>query len=203
MQKFLSICIPTIIGREEKFNKLYDFISRQISNNNLDSKIEIIFIKDDKQMSIGNKRQEMYSFCKAKYAVQIDDDDWVSDDYVLKVVNACDENYDCIGYKESVTIDGVDKGDSLFSIGFPDWIEKYNVKGCVRVRTPFFKTPIKTELCLKIGVKDMRWGEDHDFAKRILPHLKTQTFIDEVMYKYGFVSEGNYWKRFGMKTQNG
>ncbi len=40
-----------------------------------------------------------------------------------------------------------------------------------------------------VGVKDMRFGEDHDFANRILPFLKTEHYIDREMYIYQYKSE--------------
>lgn len=202
MNPVLTVCIPTVVGREAKFTMLYDHLMEQRRVFGLHKEVEIITEKDNKEMSIGAKRQLLYKRARGKYTVQIDDDDSVPFDFLEKVVQAAKDDSDCIGYMEDVTIDGVKKGLSLFSKNYPDWIEdlrppvsvgKYI---CVRVRTPFFKTPIKTELCLKVGVSDMRWSEDHDFSKRILPLLKTETFIPEPMYLYGFVTEGAYNDRF-------
>lgn len=206
--KLLSIQIPTVVGREEKFDGLYQFIKEQIITYQLQDYIELIYLKDNKEISIGAKRQKLYEIAKAILSVQIDDDDWVSFTFCKDVVNAIKEyvrDYgvfpDCIGYIEDCTINGKKAGNSLLSIGYDDWIEKLSppVYDCVRVRTPFFKTPIKTELCLKVGVKDMRFGEDHDFARRILPLLETQSFIPEPMYLYIHVTEGTHKQRYGIK----
>jgi len=202
----LTICIPTVVGREAKFNMLYDHIREQIREYGLGKKVEIIVEKDNKEMSIGAKRQKMYERAKGLYSVQIDDDDNVPFEFCKRVIEAIEaEQSDCIGYIEECHFDGRNVGNSLFSKDYPDWIENLNppvVKNghiCVRVRTPFFKTPIKTEICLKVGVANMRHGEDHEFSRRVLPFLKTETFIPEKMYLYGFVTEGNYWERFGIK----
>ena len=198
----LTVCIPTVVGREAKFKMLYDHLMEQRREYGLQKDVEIISEKDNKEMSIGAKRQKLYERAKGIYSVQIDDDDSVPFDFLKRVIEATKEDSDCIGYIEDCTIDGKNIGKSLFTKDYQDWIEKLDppvIKGkhvCVRVRTPFFKTPIKTELCLKAGVADMRWAEDHDFSRRILPMLKTETFIPEPMYLYGFVTEGAYNDRF-------
>lgn len=208
----LSIQIPTVLGREAKFRMLYEHLREQVREYGLRREVEIISRKDNKEMSIGYKRWKLYQMSKGMYSVQIDDDDSVPFEFCNRVIGEIKLYFethgkypDCIGYIEDVTVDGVKQGKSIFSKEYPDWIEKlsppviHGVHQCVRVRTPFFKTPIKTDICLKVGVADMRHGEDHDFSRRILPHLKTEAFIPEVMYNYGFVTEGNYWERFGIK----
>lgn len=206
--KILSIQIPTVVGREIKFQGLYNFIKEQIITYQLQDETEVIYLRDNKEISIGAKRQKLYGMANALYSVQLDDDDWTAFMFCENIVGAIkqfkEENGaypDCVGYIEDCTINGRKAGNSLFSIGYPDWIEKLHpqVHGCVRVRTPFFKTPIKTELCLQVGVKDMRFGEDHDFARRILPLLETQAFIAEPMYLYRHITEGSHKERYGIK----
>lgn len=208
----LTICIPTVVGREEKFNRLYEFLKEQIIHYQLQKEVEIIFLSDNKEISIGIKREKLYNMAKGIFSVQLDDDDWIAFNYCKEVVDKIKEHFaqygqypDCVGYVESCNINGKNIGNSIFSREYNDWTEKLdppifiNGNWCVRVRTPFFKTPILTEYCIKVGVEDSRFGEDHDFARRVLPLLKTQAFIDEVMYMYGYVSEGTHNERYGIK----
>lgn len=201
MQPILTIGIPTVFGREKKYDRLVDEINRQITEDTLQGIVEVISYKDNKEISIGAKRDWLYKNSKGIYSVQIDDDDMIAGHYLKTVVDDCLENDDCIGYIEDCTING-DKSRSLFSINYPGWIEKITPNQsnyfCNRVRTPFMKSPIKTEICQKVGVKDMRFGEDHDFAVRVLPHLKTMTFINEPMYFYIHEKEGTHEERFGL-----
>jgi glycosyltransferase involved in cell wall biosynthesis len=195
----LSICIPTVNGREKSFDLLMTEINRQISVCKAEKKVEVIVKKDNKEISIGEKRDLMYKQCKGKYAVHIDDDDMIHPNYIESVLKAATLDTDCITYMEDCTIDGV-KSKSLFTLKSPIWIEKLKepVNGCVRVRTPFFKTPIKTKICKKIGVRSMRFGEDLDFANRVFPHLMTEMFINEPMYIYQYVKTPHN-QRYGIK----
>lgn len=199
--KVLSIQIPTVVGREEQFEKLYNHLMDQIRQWKLENLVEVIYLRDNKEMTIGAKRQKLYEMADALYSVQIDDDDWVPADFCRTLVEFAKHDADVISYIEECKHNGRSNGKSIFSKNYKDWVEKLSpsVYGCVRARTPFFKSPIKTELCRKVGVADMRFGEDHDFSRRMLPHLKTQSFIMKTMYYYHYQTEGTHNERYGIK----
>lgn len=194
----LTICVPTVVGREAVCKILVDEINRQIEENKLGKEVQLIVDKDNKQVSIGAKRQRMYSISKGLFTVQIDDDDFIAKDFVKKCYEGTKKDVDCIGYQEHCTFNGVNPQKSDFSIKHKEWKDYPNtLNGFHHVRNPFFKTPIKTDLCLKVGVKDMRWGEDHDFAKRIYPLLKKEHYINEPMYFYRYKTE-NFNQKYGI-----
>lgn len=178
--KKLSILIPTLPEREAKLKTLLAFLKPQLNHF-----VEIIIDDTAKEaMSIGNKRNELYKKAIGTYSVQIDDDDLVPDNYIHEVLKALDNKPDCVGYLEDCMMDGIKKL-SIISIACQEWSNgNRQTDGFDYLRTPFFKTPIKTELCEQVGVADMRFGEDHDFAKRIYPLLKKEEFINKIMYYY-------------------
>ena len=175
--KLLSIQIPTVVGREAPFKKLYAFIEKQCEPYK--DLIEIISIKDNKTISIGQKRQRLYEMANGLYSWQIDDDDWIADNAIDLIMGVIREGNDCITFMEQCLFNGKPNGKSNFSIQYKEWAD--NVGGFDHVRTPFHKSPIKTKLCLQAGVKDMRYGEDHQFSKDILPLLNTESHIDEII----------------------
>ena len=177
----LTICIPTVVGREEYFTNLYAKLDLQRKLSGHEHEIEIIYEKDNKEISIGAKRNILYNRAKGLYSVQIDDDDDVVDDYIETLYHEL-TGEDTIGYVERCVINGSVQYSKI-SGEFHDWESKYEAGYHYR-RTPFFKVPILTELCQKVGVEDIRFGEDHDFARRLKPHIKTWKFIDKVMYLY-------------------
>lgn len=171
----LSILIPTLPERTEQLNKLLAIIEPQLTNE-----VEVILDNRPKEAcSIGVKRNDLYLRARGIYSVQIDDDDTIPEHYVKKVLEAIKSAPDCIGYQEHCTING-EFNQSIISIDCNHW---YSVNK-THFRTPHFKTPILTTLCRKVGVKDMRFGEDHDFAIRIFPLLIKEVFIPLQMYYY-------------------
>jgi glycosyltransferase involved in cell wall biosynthesis len=196
----LTICVPTVVGREDVCSKLIDEVKRQIKENSLEKEVELILDKDNKEISIGAKRQRMYLASKGLFTVQLDDDDWIATDYVKLCYEGTFEPVDCIGYHEHCTFDGIRPKVSDFSIKYPAWKEyQHPLNGRFNhVRTPFCKSPIKTEICKKVGVKDMRFGEDHDFAIRVYPFLKKEHYINKSMYFYRYKTE-NHKVKYGIK----
>jgi glycosyltransferase involved in cell wall biosynthesis len=195
----LTIGIPTVKGREDVFSKLEAEVKRQISENKLEKEVQLLVDKDNKEVSIGAKRNRMYNNSQGLFSVQIDDDDWIAEDFVKLCYEGTLKDVDCIGYHEHCLFNGGNARKSDFSIKHPAWKEfKFPVNGFNHVRTPFCKSPIKTSLCKKVGVKDMRFGEDHDFAVRIYPHLKREHYINKIMYFYRYVSQDHKTK-YGIK----
>ena len=191
----LSILIPTVEERADQLGHLIDFLSPQIT-----SEVEVVINCDNKELSIGEKRAILYNDAKGKYSIQLDDDDRLAVDYVDRVLEAIDQNPDCIGYKEHIDWNGEERA-SIFSMRFGDWEDVTPPQnGIWYHRTPFFKTPIRTDLCQMVGVADMRYGEDHDFARRIKKHLRTEVFIDEFMYFYNTrpLTNEEFKKRYGI-----
>jgi hypothetical protein len=96
----LTIGIPTVVGREKLFDRLLNEVNSQIEKNSLKKEVQVIIEKDNKEISIGAKRQKMYERSKGLFTVQIDDDDWIVEDFVKSCYDATFEPVDCIGYHE-------------------------------------------------------------------------------------------------------
>ncbi len=195
MSKMLSICIPTVVGREKEYSRLLDILTPQLTDE-----VELVVIKDNKEISIGKKRQNLYEQCTGVYAVQIDDDDYVPSDYVVTVLAELKKEPDCIGYLEEV-IDGSKRLLVCHSDRYKDWAN--NVDGFYCVRTIFYKDVIKTSIAKQVGIKDLRYGEDHDFSRRLKASglLKEEAFIDKIMYFYTthHLTSNQHKERYGIK----
>lgn len=188
-----SILIPTIVGREQQFQQLTASLRQQ------DPTVSIMALKDNKELSIGEKRNKLLAACETEYFVMIDDDDSVPAYYLEKVYTALQSKPDCIGYLESVHFNGKER-IACHSNRFADWGE--NKEGYAFVRTIFYKDAMRTDIARQIGFADLRYGEDHDFARRLKASglLKTEVFINEIMYHYHGVqqSRAQHMKRYGI-----
>lgn len=187
----LSILIPTIFGREEKFEKLLAHLNSMITPS-----VEILIEKDNKEISIGKKRQKLLTRAIGEWIVFIDDDDWVSNNYVEKILEALSTNPDSVGFK--IQCSGTKGVTAACSNRWRDWADQ--VDGFDYVRTPYHKVPIRRKLALQIGFNDIRFGEDYDFSKRLKEKrlIETEFFIDEILYYYRFSYE-NPKTKFNIK----
>lgn len=185
----LSICIATLESRKHYFENITNHLRSQILEYNQQNEVEIIFERDNKEVSVGVKRQKMIERAKGNYVVHIDDDDTVPYFYTTKILKAIEENPDCIGFK--VLCHNLPGRMASVSNKYDKW--ESNKDGFDYVRTIHHLTPVKREIALKIGYKDIRCGEDADYSLRLKQSglLKSEVFIDEVMYEYLYVPQNS------------
>jgi hypothetical protein len=162
--------------------------------------ISLHYYEDDRQISVGTKRDRLYRLASGLYAVQWDSDDWVAETALAQIMYALESRPDCVTYQEHCDMDGVIK-KSNHSLRYPDWEgegDRELEDGFHFHRTPFFKSVIRRDYCCHIGVADMRFGEDHDFARLIRPMLREEIHIDSEIYLYRRTST-NHNERYGIK----
>lgn len=215
----LSLLIPTVKGREDLLTRLFRRVRSEQEGLygalvTLDVKshrpfeytchvfkhapVEILIACDNKECTIGEKRQWLYEKASGMYSWQIDDDDLVTKDAVKLIRTALKEQPDCVTFQEKCIIDGVEKR-SNHSLKYADWWE--NMDGFDYVRTPFFKSVIKTEIARSVPVPHMRFGEDHAWSRLIKPLLKTEVHIDEEIYHY-IHNSSNHNERYGIRLED-
>lgn len=193
----LSILIRTIVGREASFNSLINslleqgtFIQLKDGWTDPHTGVEILFHKDNKEISVGAKAQLLIERAVGKFVCFIDDDDSSPPYYIDEILTAIDNNHnlDCIGFQ--ILCNGTSRNGNTelasASNRWNDWAE--NIGGFRYVRTIYHKSPVRREHALAIGYKDLRFGEDHDYSKRLKMSglLKQETYIDKIMYYYNY-----------------
>jgi glycosyltransferase involved in cell wall biosynthesis len=197
----LSILIPTLESRRDKFCKLVGHIiegkpvelpsvfygkCNRIGFQRLTCVVlgvqdcEICYEIDNGELSVGVNRQKLLERATGDYICFIDDDDMVPDNYVAKVLKAIETKPDCCSLTGELhwPNSGIERFEH--SIDYDKWEKKDNVY----LRYPNHLNTVKRELALQVGFKDMRHGEDRDYSDRLKPLLKTEAKIDGVIYHY-------------------
>lgn len=184
-----QILICTLKEREEKFNKLNEFLIKQIEENGLENEVGILSFSDNRNYTVGMKRNLLVKNSTAKYVGAIDDDDWVSATYVKDIHEALIENpdVDCIGLKGLMTsnVNYFNNRIFLHSIQFTEYLERNDG---VYLRPPNHLNPIKREFVVKFPFPIINRGEDTDFAMRLCKSelLQNEAFINDILYYYKF-----------------
>jgi hypothetical protein len=184
----LSVLIPTVVGREEQYKRLEQRLWNDVAEQPFQHLVYWDFIKDNKEITIGEKREQLYKKSTALYSWQIDDDDSIDFFAVGKIIDAIKSNpeVDCITFEEHIDIDGkIEK--SNHSLAYADWEGEGGKElwdGFHYHRTPFFKSVIKTEIARSVPIPHIRFGEDHQWAQALKPHLKSEIHISQQLYKY-------------------
>lgn len=184
--KKLSILICSIKGRERLLRNLVNVLGNQATDD-----IEILVEVDNKEISIGAKRNILLRKARGDYVVFIDDDDLVSDDYTSKILKAIETSPDCCAIEGEIDhMKRIREGRRfhrhrctqkfIHSIQYEKWFERDGIY----YRCPNHLNPIKRKLVGQIMFPEMNQGEDKDFSLRILSLLKTEVFIKGIIYYY-------------------
>lgn len=183
----LSILIPSIPSRLHMMSRLFEKISSQIG----DRQVEILSLLDNKRRSIGLKRDALVQSSNGRYLTFVDDDDDVATDYVDSILPALDSGSDVVVFKQQVTLNGGNPFIVDFDIHHPNDATYFYVKNKVKVyqdirRRPFHSCVWKGDLARKVRFPDASFGEDWHWCERLLESVRTQTKIDKVLHFYNF-----------------
>lgn len=178
--KKLSLLIASVFERRDHLTRLLAALVPQAIDS-LD-RVELLISSDNKQKPIGEKRQELLEHASGEYVCFIDDDDMVSDEYVKKVLPLLD-GVDYIGFRLQLYLNGKPQKPTVHSIRFGGVSEDDG--GYYRDISHL--NPIKRSIALAGffgggNKEDDRWAS----AIREKGLVKTEHFIDEVMYHYYF-----------------
>lgn len=187
----LTICIATVPERQAEFGMLIEEFRRQTARS---AGAELMIDAEPRgPLSIGAKRQRMLEQVRTDYVVFFDDDDWPMPTYVEDIAQAIRSGPDCVGFYELVEGLGAVPRISIWTNKYREWMDGARARkyGVDYIRTPFHKTPLRTDLARGVGFRDMRFAEDHDFSKRLKATgaCRTEVFIPKTLYIYRYKHE--------------
>jgi len=210
----LSILIPCTPDRKDDVAKLLAEISKQyytrfctvfdIGNmlcsrwNDVLSEIEVLTFTDNREMTIGEKRELLYNHSNGIFSWQVDSDDMIAQNAIELILNAIKSNpeVDCITFQEKCLMNGEYK-KSNHSLRYSQWAD--NTDGYDYVRSPFYKDVIRTDIAKSVPFPHIRYNEDEQFSMALYPHLSTETHIDEELYYYIYEPKDSHAERYGIK----
>jgi glycosyltransferase involved in cell wall biosynthesis len=166
--------------------KLYNKIKGQIHDLQLQDEVEVLHFLDNKENSVGYKRNELLERASGKFLCFVDDDDDVSGDYISLIYKAIQSNpdIDCIGIKGQITFSGRNPKVFIHSLKYDDYSEDKRTY----YRPPNHLNPIRSSIAKKFPFELVNFGEDHDYAMRMCDQnvLKKEHYIDKIIYFYQF-----------------
>ncbi len=182
----LSLLICTLQCRKALLARLMERLHPQ-----LNPAVQIAIDCDAGEVTIGEKRNRLLDRAAGDYIAFIDDDDLVAEDYVAQILSVLSPQSsaltppDVVGFRSIRYIDGKLLGNCTYSITVKNNAEiEQPGDRYLFTRTPTHLCPIRREHVLATRFQPWCFGEDRDFAMRVLPRLKTEVFIDQDLYLY-------------------
>lgn len=185
--KKLSILIISVPERHDELSKLYTTLIQQINECGHD-KVELLVLTDNRSLTIGKKRQYLNIIANGDYIIHVDDDDSVHPQFVSMLLDAIQHNpnVDLITFIVSVSINNQPPKPCLYSSQF---------HGNMNFDTHYQRLPntrccFKKKIALKEEIPDISFGEDDEWGKLIVRHIKTEHTIDDTpLYFYNASTE--------------
>lgn len=179
-----SVLIPTIPGREKGIQSLIASIREKVARLTPNLRLEICIDFDNRESSVGLKRQRLLEKAKGKYTSFIDDDDTITDAYVEDVQAMIDGNFhtmrlvgEMTGGWRFVHSTGVSLKDPMATSGPDPYFQ----------RPPNHLNPMLADIAKMIPFKDATYGEDLDWTMNLSRSGFLQTEYrseNRVLYNY-------------------
>jgi len=157
-----SVLVPSLVERTAQRESLLASIREKVARICPTLRVEYVTSIDNRQKTIGRKRQELIQTGRGKYMSFVDDDDDITDAYIEDLVECIKGDYQVMRlygqmsqyrFMHSVSVGLNDK----MVVGDPPLFQ----------RPPNHLNPMLTDIAKYIKFKDLRQGEDMDWAVRL------------------------------------
>lgn len=177
-----TIGILTVPQRKDKLSRLIAKLNDQLLTS-ISHRIEILILDDDGTRTVGDKRNEVLDKANGKYISFIDDDDLISENYILKIFNKLNkEIYDGIGFWGLYYI----SENPIMLFNHANINNGHFKKDGKQYRPLNHLNPVRTKIAKSIRFPNKNYAEDSDYCDRLLESglIKSEYNFDEVMYHY-------------------
>lgn len=176
----LSILICTLESRRNQFDRLIRILQPQLTDE-----VEIKFLRDQKQKTIGYKRNQLLQAATGDYVAFIDDDDRISPNYVQLLLKGIETDPDCCSLIGQITFNGKGQQKFIHSIGYTSYFEQ----GRIYYRPPNHLNCIRASIAKQFIFDEINMYEDTHWAMAICNAgvLKTEYKIEETLYYYDYI----------------
>ncbi len=182
MSLLLSILTPAVPKRMLKLAELCEELQRQIGV----FPVEHLALLDNKKRTVGEKRDALLRAARGKYVAFVDDDDWVSPNYVAEIMGAVASDPDVITFRQVAKVNGAESVIE-FRLGHPN--EPFTPNGITK-RNAWHVCAWRRSLAICSSFPSSNYGEDWAFAARLcaLPGLREE-HVPKALHLYNHSSE--------------
>ena len=196
--KILSILICTITGRDDQFDYIYKRLCEQRTNLFMKNEIEILSLKDDCTMTVGEKRNKLVALAKGRHICFIDDDDDIPQYYLKEITKILKDRPGiyCIGFLGIKTTNGL----NLVTFSHCPYSKDIGFKDGKFGNPINHLNPVRRDIAIKHKFPHINNGEDQEWAKKINREFRTDRDMDRAPENYGFINTIMYHYRYNTTT---
>lgn len=155
-----SVLIPTIPGREASLQSLMAGIREKVGRLAPMLRIDIVLNFDNREKSIGQKREELLQGATGKYMSFIDDDDQITDAYIEDLRDTILGEYHVMRLRGQIQ-------QYTFTHSLENALSGMMAQGEVFLRPPNHLNPMMTDVAKLVHFGNAIRGEDLDWTIRM------------------------------------
>jgi glycosyltransferase involved in cell wall biosynthesis len=152
----LSILTPAVPSRMAQIGKLCAELEKQIGG----AHVEHLVLIDNKRRTVGEKRDALLRAARGRYVAFVDDDDWITPDYVTTLIECAKLNPDVITFWQAAEYNGL-KSEVKFKLGNDN--EQFNPGGITK-RNAWHICAWRRSLAIQSQFPASNYGEDWAWA---------------------------------------
>ncbi len=156
----VAFLIPTITGRERSLEHVTKSIREKMERLAPQLRYTINLAFDNREMSVGLKRERLLQGSTGKYSVFIDDDDDITDAYVEDLLETFQGSFPVMKLRGRID-------PYTFTHSLENSLQSPMARGNVFLRPPNHLNPMMTDVAKLIHFRDATRGEDLDWTIRL------------------------------------
>jgi hypothetical protein len=176
----ILICSVETEERQEKLKKLIYELHRQISKNYAEEIVEIIVDTDNMNKSVGKKRNDLIEKSQGEFICFIDDDDFVSENYLSIILHHLNSGIDIL----LIGIDHIKNGVNEIKILPSLYIDNLITNEAVFRTNHFHLCPHKKSIAKNVLFECINFAEDMLYSQNMVKHINNSFIIYEPIYIY-------------------
>lgn len=183
-----TILVATLGQRQERFKRLLDGLMPQVER--AAGQVNVLAYWNNGERPLAEIRQALVDEADGTFVSFIDDDDVVADTYVSQILETLCDDIDYVGFQLQCYVDGVRLKPTYHSLRYDQWYD--DARGYYRDVSHL--NPIRRELALKADFRRTTPPEDVAWADQLRGLLKSEHYVDDVMYHYYSSSYDTTWR---------
>lgn len=187
-----TILVATLAQRAARLERLLTTLLPQVEA--ADGDVTVCALYNNGETGLGTVRQALLDHATSTYVSFVDDDDELPEYHVSEVLSRLGD-VDYVGWQMQCYVDDVPLKPTYHSLRYTGWSE--DAHGYYRDVSHL--NPIRTEVARRGDFRRGAPPEDVSWADQVRPHVRTEAYVDRVMYHYRSSSVDSTWRGDGIR----
>lgn len=187
-----TLLVATLGQRADRLRRLLDGLAPQLEA--AAGRAEVCALYNHGERPLGHVRQDLLTHASTPYVSFVDDDDELPEYHVAEVLARLDGDVDYVGWRMQTYVDGHPLKPTFHSLRYRGWWED----DAGYYRDVSHLNPIRTDVARRGDFRRGEPPEDVSWADQVRPHVRTEAYVDRVMYHYRSTSTDTTWRGTGI-----